>query len=125
MFNKCLLMLTLITSVLVNNKNYLGYLGIKNNIYQEYKSICYNQIYYLKEINKTCFNFNNIDSLFISKINENKNLSIYKVNYIKEDSYIYPIYTQEITYILNLEIGFKSYKFKLISNLEKKGNYEI
>ncbi len=125
MFNKTLLVLTLITSVLVNNKNYQGYLKVKNDIYQEYKSICFSQIYYLKNIDKPYFNFTNIESLFNSKVNELTNLKIVSIDYEKEKSYIYPIYSQQIQYTLNFEVGFKNYKFKLVSSLDWKGKYEI
>lgn len=125
MFKNCLLVLTIITSTLISNKNYQGYLVAKNYLYQEYKSICFNQTYYLKKINKPCFNYTNIELLFINKVNEFTNLKIVSINYVKEDSYIYPTYTQQIEYILNFEVGLKNYKFELISSLNWKGKYEI
>lgn len=60
MFKKELLIVMLLSSLIANLKNDIGYKQIKNIIYQNYKIICNKEIYYLNEQDKVMFNFDNM-----------------------------------------------------------------
>lgn len=120
MFKKELLICLLLASVVANNTNNIGFNKDKNIIYQEYKNICYQEIYYLNNLDEIMFNVDNIDMIFKNYLNDYKNVSIIDISYVKQDNYIYPTYSNELTYKLNYFIGFKEYKFELISSLSKR-----